>query len=183
MDTPSTPPRFRTPSNRRSSISTTAPTRASGIASWRSKPSSSIPKPHQDRSMRAVFSRIGSRISCDANAITGALICAALIGRRVFVFALIMLAAVKLATRALHRDAVPVAMPRKEEAPPEPFVRRTPDALFHPPREYDCPAIPDVSSLRDALSRVVVGQRGVIEALMLSLIADGHVLFEGAPGL
>lgn len=34
-----------------------------------------------------------------------------------------------------------------------------------------------------ALERTIVGQRNVVEALLLGLIADGHVLLEGPPGL
>jgi MoxR-like ATPase len=39
------------------------------------------------------------------------------------------------------------------------------------------------AELRAALSQTIVGQYGVIDALMLALIADGHVLLEGPPGL
>ena len=38
-------------------------------------------------------------------------------------------------------------------------------------------------SLIDALSRTIVGQREVVKSLVLALIADGHVLLEGPPGL
>ena len=34
-----------------------------------------------------------------------------------------------------------------------------------------------------ALSHTIVGQRGTVEALVLALISDGHVLLEGPPGL
>ncbi len=37
--------------------------------------------------------------------------------------------------------------------------------------------------LIDALSQTIVGQREVVESLVLALIADGHVLLEGPPGL
>jgi len=37
--------------------------------------------------------------------------------------------------------------------------------------------------LRLALGRTIVGQEGVIEALLLALLANGHVLLEGPPGL
>lgn len=37
--------------------------------------------------------------------------------------------------------------------------------------------------LIDALARTIVGQEAVIEALVLALIANGHVLLEGPPGL
>jgi MoxR-like ATPase len=38
-------------------------------------------------------------------------------------------------------------------------------------------------TLLDALARTIVGQRHVVESLVLALIADGHVLLEGPPGL
>ena len=37
--------------------------------------------------------------------------------------------------------------------------------------------------LRDALSAEIVGQSGLIERLLIALLADGHLLVEGAPGL
>lgn len=37
--------------------------------------------------------------------------------------------------------------------------------------------------LLDALETTIVGQRAVLEALVLALIADGHLLLEGPPGL
>ncbi len=38
-------------------------------------------------------------------------------------------------------------------------------------------------SLADALHRTIVGQNGAVEALILGLLANGHVLLEGPPGL
>ncbi len=38
-------------------------------------------------------------------------------------------------------------------------------------------------ALIDALARTIVGQREVVESLVIALIADGHVLLEGPPGL
>jgi MoxR-like ATPase len=37
--------------------------------------------------------------------------------------------------------------------------------------------------LHDALAQTIVGQSGVIEALLLALLCNGHVLLEGPPGL
>jgi len=39
------------------------------------------------------------------------------------------------------------------------------------------------SALRDELSRCVIGQSGLVERLLIALLADGHLLVEGAPGL
>ncbi|MBA3658759.1 MAG: AAA family ATPase [Gemmatimonadales bacterium] len=48
------------------------------------------------------------------------------------------------------------------------------------------PAEPRPSTVRDVLaemSRVIVGQRTLLERLLIGLLADGHVLLEGVPGL
>ncbi|HLM52130.1 MAG TPA: AAA family ATPase, partial [Pseudoxanthomonas sp.] len=37
--------------------------------------------------------------------------------------------------------------------------------------------------LRRGLSRAIVGQEGLVERLLIALLADGHLLVEGAPGL
>jgi len=37
--------------------------------------------------------------------------------------------------------------------------------------------------LRDAMSKVIVGQHRLIERMIIALLADGHVLLEGLPGL
>jgi MoxR-like ATPase len=39
------------------------------------------------------------------------------------------------------------------------------------------------AAVRDALQRTIVGQREVVESLVLALVADGHVLLEGMPGV
>lgn len=40
-----------------------------------------------------------------------------------------------------------------------------------------------LAALRDAIAQVVVGQREVVEQLLIGLLAGGHVLLEGVPGL
>ena len=37
--------------------------------------------------------------------------------------------------------------------------------------------------LRDDLSQTIVGQAALVERLLIALLADGHLLVEGAPGL
>lgn len=39
------------------------------------------------------------------------------------------------------------------------------------------------TALREALSTEIVGQAGLVERLLIALLADGHLLVEGAPGL
>ena len=38
-------------------------------------------------------------------------------------------------------------------------------------------------ALREDLSRVIIGQSALVESLLIALLADGHLLVEGAPGL
>jgi hypothetical protein len=38
-------------------------------------------------------------------------------------------------------------------------------------------------ALRDAIARAIVGQRAVVEQLLIGLLAGGHCLLEGVPGL
>ncbi len=44
-------------------------------------------------------------------------------------------------------------------------------------------ALADLSRVRDEIARVIVGQTEVIEGVLICLIAGGHVLLEGVPGL
>src|SRR5947207_10956774 len=37
--------------------------------------------------------------------------------------------------------------------------------------------------VKDEVSKVIVGYGDIIEAVIMSLLADGHVLLEGVPGL
>src|SRR5210317_810836 len=40
-----------------------------------------------------------------------------------------------------------------------------------------------VDLLKSELSKVIIGQQGMVEGLLIGLLADGHVLLEGVPGL
>ena len=40
-----------------------------------------------------------------------------------------------------------------------------------------------VNKINDELSKVIVGQQGMIERLLIGLLSNGHVLLEGVPGL
>ena len=40
-----------------------------------------------------------------------------------------------------------------------------------------------VTRINDELSKVIVGQQGMIERLLIGLLSNGHVLLEGVPGL
>ncbi len=130
--------------------------------------------------MRAVFSRIGSKIWCDAHSLGVLLICAALIGRRAFLFTAAIAGAARLFRRRYIQDE-----PQLPEAivPAAPVIISTPEQAFRPPDGFEFPVVPDPSLVHTALGRAVVGQAPAVEALMLGIIAGGHVLLEGAPGL
>ncbi|RMF19524.1 MAG: AAA family ATPase [Candidatus Dadabacteria bacterium] len=43
--------------------------------------------------------------------------------------------------------------------------------------------LPTLQSIRAELQRVIVGQQTMVDALLIALLANGHVLLEGVPGL
>lgn len=43
--------------------------------------------------------------------------------------------------------------------------------------------VPALTRLREEMGRVIVGQRALIDRLLIGLLASGHVLLEGVPGL
>ena len=53
----------------------------------------------------------------------------------------------------------------------------------HPSTVYRDPHREAIAELADHMNRHIVGQRAFVERLLLALLADGHVLLEGAPGL
>lgn len=40
-----------------------------------------------------------------------------------------------------------------------------------------------IKTLREEIGRVIVGQEQLVERLLVGLLANGHVLLEGVPGL
>ncbi|MBA2238715.1 MAG: MoxR family ATPase [Lysobacter sp.] len=59
------------------------------------------------------------------------------------------------------------------------------DSFPHPtaPRPDDARLHEAFASLRQGLATEIVGQAALIERLLIALLADGHLLVEGAPGL
>ncbi|MEO1368473.1 MAG: MoxR family ATPase, partial [Acidobacteriota bacterium] len=45
------------------------------------------------------------------------------------------------------------------------------------------PAVDAVARMRGQIGRAVIGQRDVIDQVLAALLAGGHVLLEGVPGL
>lgn len=54
---------------------------------------------------------------------------------------------------------------------------------FSSSTQLDPEKIAWVKSLRDEIARVIVGQKYLVDRLIIGLIANGHVLLEGVPGL
>ncbi|TIP32620.1 MAG: AAA family ATPase, partial [Mesorhizobium sp.] len=44
-------------------------------------------------------------------------------------------------------------------------------------------ALSDISKVRDAVGRVIFGQEAVVERTLVALLAGGHALLVGVPGL
>jgi len=44
-------------------------------------------------------------------------------------------------------------------------------------------ATAQMSRVREEISKIIVGQRDVIDGVLVCLLAGGHVLLEGVPGL
>ncbi len=52
---------------------------------------------------------------------------------------------------------------------------RTEEALHH--------AVSQLDAVRNEISKIIVGQRDVVDGVLICLLAGGHVLLEGVPGL
>src|SRR3546814_922592 len=89
-----------------------------------------------------------------------------------------------------HRPSANTRSPRPclhRRRPTHPCCTRAPPAQQHG-RSMDTPS-PDTSrlhglftALREDLSTQIVGQSALVERLLIALLADGHLLVEGAPG-
>ena len=45
------------------------------------------------------------------------------------------------------------------------------------------PAVARLNQVRDEIAKIIVGQRDVVDGVLICLLASGHVLLEGVPGL
>ena len=70
---------------------------------------------------------------------------------------------------------VPVAKPASPDAGPNPAVQAVHDAV----QETSAWVRP----LQQEMGRVIVGQKHLIDRLLIALVTNGHVLLEGVPGL
>lgn len=93
-----------------------------------------------------------------------------------------------------HTDSKPITNPHTKQNPvsrhPPPCIKVTPPAptlserLGHPFQEQSPMEHREaLLALRTFLSTQILGQEKLIERLLIALLADGHMLVEGAPGL
>lgn len=79
--------------------------------------------------------------------------------------------------------ATPV-MPTVPTAPSvEPSMTATPQMPLPDPTPAPPPPAAMIDAIRAEVGKVVVGQQGVLAGFLAALLADGHVLLEGVPGV
>ncbi|MGY2131728.1 AAA family ATPase [Hymenobacter sp. HD11105] len=66
--------------------------------------------------------------------------------------------------------------------PPEVIAPVEPTSVFAPRRDFSHLST-SAEAVKRELSKVIVGQHAVVELLLTALLADGHVLLEGMPGV
>jgi MoxR-like ATPase len=67
--------------------------------------------------------------------------------------------------------------------PEQPMASRTPGSEMRASREIVNENSTWIRPLREEMARVIVGQRHLLDRLLIALLTDGHVLLEGVPGL
>jgi MoxR-like ATPase len=70
---------------------------------------------------------------------------------------------------------LPVAKPASPDAGPNPAIQAVHDAVQE--------SSGSVRPLQQEMGRVIVGQKHLIDRLLIALVTNGHVLLEGVPGL
>ncbi len=74
-------------------------------------------------------------------------------------------------------------MPEFKSSPMDSVSRPEPTAASPTSRSAASPLHAAFERLRQGLSQTIVGQAALVERLLIALLADGHLLVEGAPGL
>ena len=69
-----------------------------------------------------------------------------------------------------------------DNLPPEALTSAEPAPVFAPRSDFSHLST-SAEAVRRELSKVIVGQQAVVELLLTALLADGHVLLEGMPGV
>jgi MoxR-like ATPase len=83
----------------------------------------------------------------------------------------------------MNQEAAP---PRGEQVliiPEQRLAAQTPGSEMRASREIVTENVTWISPLREEMGRVIVGQKQLLDRLLIALLTNGHVLLEGVPGL
>jgi MoxR-like ATPase len=80
--------------------------------------------------------------------------------------------------QALQQTRLPA-----QDTSQEPRAASPPGAEARVPRETVAASSAWINPLREEMARVIVGQRHLLDRLLIALLTNGHVLLEGVPGL
>jgi MoxR-like ATPase len=87
----------------------------------------------------------------------------------------------------MNRDAAPLT---REQAPSQTYqpaqeqgATSAPGSEARASREMVAESAAWIKPLREEMGRVIVGQRHLVDRLLIALLTNGHVLLEGVPGL
>src|SRR5580698_7398805 len=83
----------------------------------------------------------------------------------------------------MNQKAVPPGGGPALNSPEQRTASQAPGSEMRASREIVAETSAWISPLRDEMGRVIVGQKHLLDRLLIALLSNGHVLLEGVPGL
>ncbi len=83
----------------------------------------------------------------------------------------------------MNQKAAPSGGERVRDIPEQRTASQTPGPEMRASREIVAEAATWIGPLREEMGRVLVGQKHLLDRLLVALLTNGHVLLEGVPGL
>src|ERR1700691_5451523 len=83
----------------------------------------------------------------------------------------------------MNQKAAPPGGEQVLNIPEQPMASQTAGSAIRASRESVTENSTWISPLREEMGRVIVGQRQLLDRLLIALLTNGHVLLEGVPGL
>src|SRR6202167_1231218 len=83
----------------------------------------------------------------------------------------------------MNQKAAPPGGEQALNSPGQRMASQTPGAEMRASREIVTENSTWISPLREEMGRVIVGQKHLLDRLLIALLTNGHVLLEGVPGL
>src|ERR1700684_1905303 len=83
----------------------------------------------------------------------------------------------------MNQKAAPPGGEQVLDIPEQRMVSQTPGSDMRASREIVIENSSWIMPLREEMGRVIVGQKHLLDRLLIALLTDGHVLLEGVPGL